>query len=662
MTAFLTGGTGFIGRHLARLLLRRGETVHMLVRESSRERFDVLRTEAGADADRLVPVVGNLTAAQLGVDEATIGALRGNVDHFFHLAALYDMAAAPEALARANVDGTRNALQLAASLEVGRFHHVSSIAAAGRYPGVFREDMFDEAVGLDDPYFRTKHDSEALVRQERDRPWRIYRPGIVVGHSQTGEIDKIDGPYYLFKLIQRVRSVVPPWLPLIGIEGGPLPIVPVDFVARAIDHLAHADGLDGRAFHLVDPEPKSFGEVLNTFAHAAHAPEFGVRLDADFSRIVPGPVRAAVLELPPVRRIVDQALSDLGIPRRALEAANFPTRFDCREATAALDGTGIAVPRLESYAWRLWDYWERHLDPDLHRERSLAQAVRGKRVLITGASAGIGRATAIAVAAAGGEVLLVARSADKLAEVKVEIEAVGGTASIHTADLSDLTSCDSLIEEVNEQHGGIDVLINNAGRSIRRSVHLSYDRFHDFERTMQLNYFGAIRLIMGFLRGMCHRRAGHVINVSSIGVQMFPPRFAAYIASKAALDAFSRCTASEVLDHDVVFTSVAMPLVRTEMIAPTKFYRQVPTISAEEAAQMICDAIIDRPKKISTPLGQAAQVLYAIAPNLSDVIANTAYNLIPESAAARGEESQPGTEELSSEAVAFTHLLRGTHW
>jgi len=661
MGVFVTGGTGFIGRHLLPLLLQRGETVHVLVRESSRERFDALRSRIGPGSDRLLPVVGDLVAPRLGLDSAALDSLRGDVDHFYHLAALYDMGADSESLARANIEGTRNALDLADSIEAGTFHHVSSIAAAGRYPGVFREDMFEEAEGLDDPYFRTKHDSEALVR-ESVRPWRVYRPGIVVGHSQTGEIDKIDGPYYLFKLIQKVRAALPPWFPLVGIEGGPLPLVPVDFVARAIDHIARAPGLDGRAFHLVDSDPKTLGEIVNIFARAAHAPEAAVRLEADIAKSVPATLRNALAELPPVRRIVDQVLDDLGIPPRIFAITNLPTRYDRRDTTAALAGSGIEVPPLDEYAARLWDYWERNLDPDLHRERSLEKAVAGKRVLITGASAGIGRATALQVGAAGGTVLLVARSAAKLTAVRTEIEKAGGTAFIHTADLSDLGSCDALVEEVLAEHGGLDVLINNAGRSIRRSVDLSYDRFHDFERTMQLNYFGALKLILGFLPSMTEQGSGHVINVSSMGVQMFPPRFSAYVASKSALDGFSRCVAGEMLDRGVIFTSVAMPLVRTEMIAPTKFYQSVPTISPEEAGQMLCDAIVDRPKKVSTRVGRLAQILYAIAPNASDVIANTAYRLLPESAAARGQEEKHEPEKLSSEAVAFTHLLPGTHW
>ncbi|MAE96268.1 MAG: short chain dehydrogenase [Deltaproteobacteria bacterium] len=659
MPTFVTGATGFIGRHLMDLLLRREGRIHALVREGSQQRLDELRKSWGPGGERVIPVVGDLTAPRLGVSDEQLGELQGA--DVFHVAALYDMAADAESLGRANLDGTTHALELARAIEARIFHHVSSIAVAGSYPGIFREDMFEEAEGLEDPYFRSKHESEGLVRNGYERPYRIYRPGVVVGHSQTGEMDKIDGPYYLFKTIQKLRNALPPWLPLIGIEGGPAHIVPVDFVARAIDHIAHAEGLDGKTFHLVDPDHVTMGQSLNAFARAAHAPEFALRLEANVSNAIPKGLRNAVADLPPVRKIVDQTLEDMGIPSRVLTAANLP-RLDCRETTAALEGSGIEVPRLADYAPRLWDYWERNMDPDLFRERSLGAAVSGKRVLVTGASAGIGRAVALAVGAAGATVLLVARSPEKLADVKLEVEKAGGSAFIHTADLSDLESCASLVEEVIAQHGGVDVLVNNAGRSIRRSVNLSFERFHDFERTMQLNYFGALKLILGFLPAMQKSRGGQIINISSMGVQTHPPRFAAYVASKAALDAFSRCAAPEFLDEGIAFTTVCMPLVRTEMIAPTKIYQRFPTISADEAAQLITDAMIDRPKRVSTKMGAWSQMIYAIAPKATDVIAGMAWKLLPDSSAAKGEKSKPGEEEPSTEAVAFAHLLPGTHW
>src|SRR5215207_7291782 len=592
MSYFVTGATGFIGRNLVEQLLERDGTIYVLVREGSRGRLEELRSGWGAEEGRIVPVIGDLSQEKLGCEDQ-VAELRGDIDHFFHLAAIYDMTADAESQRVANVEGTREAVKLAEALDANRFHMVSSIAAAGLYKGTFTEDMFEEAEKVDNhPYFQTKHESEAVVREECSVPWRVYRPGIVVGHSETGEMDKIDGPYYFFKLLQRARNAVPQWFPGVGIEGRRINLVPVDYVARAMDHIAHIDGFDGQAFHLTDPNPLTAGQVINVFAKAAHAPEAAMRIDSRMFEFIPKQVRMGLTMLPPVKRITDQVLADLGIPRSVLVYINYPTDFDSTKTQEALEGTGISVPPLASYAERLWDYWERNLDPDLFKDRSLSGAISGKVVLITGASSGIGKATAIKAAAAGAEVLLVARTPEKLEETKVEIEEAGGTAHIHKCDLSDLDDVERMAAEVLERHGRVDVLVNNAGRSIRRSVELSYDRFHDFERTMQLNYFGALKLILSLLPAMRKRtrgrKGGHIVNVSSIGVQTHTPRFSAYVASKAALDAWSRCVASEVIDDGIHITTIYMPLVRTPMIAPTKMYDAFPTITSDEAADMIC--------------------------------------------------------------------------
>jgi NAD(P)-dependent dehydrogenase (short-subunit alcohol dehydrogenase family) len=663
MNYFVTGATGFIGRNLIERLLQREGTVYALVRAGSRGRLEELRTAWGADGARVVPVAGDLSHPGLGVSEEDLLTLRGEVDHFFHLAAIYDMAAGAEAQEVANVEGTRHAVELAGAIEAGCFHQVSSIAAAGLYRGVWTEDMFEEAEGLDThPYFRTKHESERVVREECGRPWRVYRPGIVVGDSRNGEIDKVDGPYYFFKLLQRARRVLPAWLPAVGVEGGEINIVPVDFVADAIDHIAHQPGLDGRAFHLTDPNPKTAGEAINLFAKAADAPQAALRLDSGMTDPATGLLRTGLRFFPPARRAAKAALGELGIPAGVLQYVNYPTHFDSSEAQAALAGSGIEVPPLETYAERLWDYWERNLDPDLFKDRSLSAAVRGKVVLITGASSGIGKATAVKVADAGATVLLVARSVEKLEETKTEIEAAGGVAHIHRCDMSDMDDVERMAEEVLAYHGRVDVLVNNAGRSIRRSVGLSYDRFHDYERTMQLNYFGAVRLILALLPSMRANKSGHIIDVSSIGTQTNPPRFSAYVASKAALDAFGRVIASEVFDDGVHITTIHMPLVRTPMIAPTRMYDMFPAITPEEAAEMIAGAMVDKPKKVATRLGTLGEVLYAVAPTVSDRILNLAYNLFPESQAAKGKRDEAPDKAPTTEAVAFAHLMKGVHW
>jgi len=447
----------------------------------------------------------------------------------------------------------------------------------------------------------------------------------------------------------------------IGLEGGEINIVPVDYVAAAMDHIAHVNGLDGQAFHLTDPEPLTVGQLTNVFAKAAGAPSVAVRLDTKLLDRIPMP------RLPVIGRVADLVLAELGIPRQTLHYLNYPTHFDSTNAQSALAGSGIEVPPISSYAAHLWEYWERTFSPDHRKNRALARAVQDKVVLITGASSGIGRATALKVGAAGGTVLLVARTPEKLEQTRADVQAAGGTAYVHRCDLADLADVERLAKDVLEQHGRVDVLINNAGRSIRRSIALSYDRFHDYERTMQLNYFGAVRLILSLLPTMRTstdgRRGGQIINVSSIGVQTNTPRFSAYVASKAALDAFSRCIASEVIDDGVHITTIHMPLVRTPMIAPTKMYDRFPAITPSDAADMIAKAIVRRPKKVATTLGNVGELSYAVAPKAVDSVLNVAYKLFPDSTAARGgtERDRPA-DEPSSEGVAFAHLMRGIHW
>jgi NAD(P)-dependent dehydrogenase (short-subunit alcohol dehydrogenase family) len=367
--------------------------------------------------------------------------------------------------------------------------------------------------------------------------------------------------------------------------------------------------------------------------------------------------------LPPVKRFTNVVLRDLGIPADAIKMINYPTRFDAREAERALRGTKIRVPDLRTYAWKLWDYWERHLDPDLFVDHSLSGKVKGRTVLITGGSSGIGKAVAQKIAAAGAKVLICARGADELEATRKEITDAGGNCHSYIVDLSDTKACDELVQKVLAEHKKVDVLINNAGRSIRRAIASSYDRFHDFERTMQLNYFGSLRLIMGFLPGMTEHHRGHIINISSIGVLTNAPRFSAYVASKAALDAFSRCAQAEFSDNGINFTTVNMPLVKTPMIAPTKMYDSVPTLTPDEAADMIVEAIVERPVRLATRLGVFAQIFYAIAPRAYEILMNTAFRLFPDSAAAKGMKGRSEMEvQPTSEQVAFASLMRGVHW
>jgi NAD(P)-dependent dehydrogenase (short-subunit alcohol dehydrogenase family) len=430
-------------------------------------------------------------------------------------------------------------------------------------------------------------------------------------------------------------------------------------VVAAMEHLAHLDGLDGRTFHLTDPNPLRVGDMLNALARAAHAPAFTVKINAGLFGLAPPALTRGLMALTPFRRMRKMVMKELGLPDDIFMFVNYPTRFESRETQKLLRPAGITVPPFEDYAWRLWDYWERHLDPALFVDRSLRGAVAGKRVLVTGGSAGIGKAIAQRLAQAGAKTLIVARDQEKLDLTREEFSVQGLEAETYSADISDPDACEALIERIKGEHGGIDILINNAGRSIRRAIENSYDRPHDLERLMRLNYFAAVRLAMGFLPGMTERRSGHIVNVSSIGVLTTAPRFSAYVASKAALEAWTDCAASEFLDRGVAFTNVNMPLVRTDMIAPTKFYEHVPTLDADEASDLVVEALIHRPARVATRLGRFGQAVHAVAPNLGRIVLNTAFRMFPESAAARG--AKDGDVSPTADQIAFTQLLRGLH-
>jgi len=665
MAYFVTGATGFIGRYLVEELLDHREgPIYVLVRAGSLSRMEAMIR--GWATDRVVPVVGDLGSPALGVDEETVARLRGSIDHFFHLAAIYDMTADDATNQVLNVDGTRHAVELAAALDAGCFHQVSSVAAAGEFRGRFDETMFDEGQHLPSPYHRTKFESEKVVREECAVPWRVYRPAIVVGDSELGTMDKIDGPYYFFPVIKRLRDSLPSWLPLVGVDLGDTNVVPVDYVAKAMDHLAHLPDHDGEAFHLVNPEPQSVVEMINGFCSAAGAPQFATPIDRRMTKSlsrVPRAVRPSTLVTGAIRSAagqvaLGQTVGRLGIPPEVLSHTNFTAVFDSRLTERALAGSGISVPTLESYSRSLWTYWEENLDRSTARDAGARKALSGKYVVITGASSGIGQVTALKVAQAGGIPVLVARGKDKLEETRLTIELRGGTAHVFPCDLSDLEAIDGLCERLVTELPSVDYLVNNAGRSIRRSLKLSQDRFHDFERTMQLNYFGAIRLIIGLMPKMREQKRAHIVNISSIGVQTNPPRFSAYVASKAALDAWSNVVASEVVGDGVTFTNIHMPLVKTPMIAPTKIYDKFPTISPAQAADVVIKAMVDRPHELNTMLGNAGAIAHTVAPKAAFRVLNLAYHVFPDSAAARGDAD--GKRE--SEQIMLARLFKGVHW
>lgn len=666
MNYFVTGITGFIGQEFLQHLCRREGSIYALVRPGSVKKLEKIRLNLGLDKDKLIPVPGDLGADLCDVDAESLP----RIDAFYHLGAIYDLSADSASQKTANVEGTRQAIRLAEALKVGCFHHISSIVAAGFYSGVFTEDMFDEAVDVEkNAYFQTKHESEGLVRNDCSVPWRIYRPAVVVGHSETGWMTKIDGPYYFFNLINTISEVLPRWVPLPRYRGNSFNIVPVDFVAKALDHISHKSGLDGKCFHLTNPDSQTFGSVINNFLKAAKGPT--MKLDVPAERLLdflPIGARLFLENKEIVNRVKTQLLQNLGIPKEVLLTEELNTQYDCTNTLQALEGTDIKVPKLRTYAARLWSYWEHNLNPANYKPQYLPDVVRGKTVLITGGSEGIGREVANNCAQAGAKVLIAARTQSKLDAAIQEIRDAGGEAYGYSVDLSDLIACDGLIDDVLNDHGHVDILVNNAGRSIRRSLRLTYERFHDFERVMQINYFSAIRLAMNLMPSMTQRKRGHIVNISSIAaMSKGSPRFSSYTASKSALDAWSDSAALEYAADNIAFTNIHMPLVRTKMIEATTQYQNVNVLSPFQAGELVNDALINRPSEVNTLTGSIVRQLGIWAPKLNQLVFSTLYQITDDSEAAKTtahamspEEALESTKTKAMDALQQLHLDKKT--
>jgi thioester reductase-like protein/short-subunit dehydrogenase involved in D-alanine esterification of teichoic acids len=632
MRYVVTGGTGFIGRRVVSRLLdaRPDAQVWVLVRRQSLGRFERLATEWG---ERAKPLVGELPELTLTPETiAELGGPQRRVDHLVHCAAIYDITAGEAEQRAANVEGTRAVIELAQRLNA-TFHHVSSIAVAGDFAGEYTEDDFDVGQQLPTPYHQTKFEAELLVRSAPGLRYRIYRPAVVVGDSRTGEMDKVDGPYYFFGVLAKL-AVLPSLTPILLPDTGRTNVVPVDYVVDALVALMHAEGRDGQTFHLTAPKTIGLRGIYRGIAKAAGLPPLRGSL--------PRSVVTPVLKVSGRTKVLrNMAATQLGIPAEVLDVVDLAPTFVSDETRKALHGTNIEVPEFASYAPKLWRYWAKHLDPDRARRDNKAGPLVGRHVIITGASSGIGRASAIAVAERGATVFALARNADALDKLVAEIRVNGGQAYAFSCDVTDSVSVEHTIKDILGRFDHVDYLVNNAGRSIRRSVVNSTERLHDYERVMAVNYFGAVRMVLALLPHWRERRFGHVVNVSSAGVQARNPKYSSYLPTKAALDAFADVVASETLSDHITFTNIHMPLVRTPMIVPSQRLNPVPAISPERAAAMVVRGLVDKPARIDTPMGTLAEVGNYFTPRLSRRILHQLYLGYPDSAAARGLPADP---------------------
>ncbi|MGV9710545.1 SDR family oxidoreductase [Gordonia sp. NPDC003424] len=635
-TYFITGGTGFIGRRVVeRLRVTEPDArVLVLVRAASMPRF-AEHFDVDGDSDSPIPVVGDLTAPGLGIATGQLPP----IDHVVHLAAIYDMAADAESQQAANVDGTSRVADFALA-HGAMLHHVSSIAVAGDHRGTYTEHDFDTGQGFPSPYHRTKFEAEKVVREREGLRWRVYRPSVVVGDSRTGEMDKVDGPYYFFGNLKHLGHL-PSALPLPMPDLGSVNIVPVDFVAQAIVALMTVDPTrSGLVYHLGDPRRRTITAMYNAIAPGFHGPRG--------YDVIPNLLVEPFLRLAgtgPLRVGRDLLAAQQGIPPALLDTLSLPVDFRSDETLAALHAHGICLPDLDEYGPRLYSYWADHLDPTRHRRDDPRGPLVGKHILITGGSSGIGKATARMCVARGATVFIVARGADGLDAAVAELSATPSKEGIppgrvfaYPCDITDEAEVATLIKTVLAEHDHVDVLVNNAGRSIRRATINATDRQHDYHRLMAVNYFGAVNLVLGLLPHMVRRQSGHVVNVTSVAVQSRGPRFGAYAASKAALEAFSDVVRTESLTDHVTFTNVRLPLVRTRMIAPTEAYdNQAGIWSVDKAAARVLHGIIDRPERVGSLIGDLAEFGHRHAPRVTTRILHQEFLMSAESAAALGK-------------------------
>ncbi|GGC56205.1 SDR family NAD(P)-dependent oxidoreductase [Hoyosella rhizosphaerae] len=482
---------------------------------------------------------------------------------------------------------------------------------------------------------------------------RQYRTSLILGDAQTGEPDAAREVLAIVARLARMPRLTPVVLPHLGSAN----IITADFAAAAINVLMHHPNPTARIVSIAAAEPTPIATLVNAFGKVAGAPHITTApqiLGRPATALAQAGLRVTDSSST-VRATRRAVLREIGLTKEVLARWQSPAPPPDERTAAVLNTSHITVPPVSEYANRMYRFWAANIDPDRHARTRRAKKITGRIVVVTGASSGVGRETALRLAREGAIVALVARRADQLHAVNNEIAQQGGTAFAYPCDLSDADAVDSLIKQILADHGAVDVLVNNAGRSIRRGIMDATDRMHDFERTMALNYFAAVRLTLGFLPSMHERHSGHIVNITTQGLQNHTPRFSAYLASKAALEEFGAVAGSELLSHGITFSSVKLPLVRTDMTAPSEKFNAfagLPMMSVRRAASMVHRAVVDAPAHVTVlmPTGVPAEVGALIAPRITRTLSHLfGYEAMP---AAHGT-----ARGLPAIAAATTRLL-----
>ncbi len=645
----ITGANGFLGKHLVERLIQNGHDITLLIRNPKHPDKKKLIDRWNQEVDEVQRHGRNaaITVWNGDIGRSNLGLSRkctvSDFHHIYHLAAVYDLGADETLTMNTNVKGTEHLLKkLDKDGFSGCLHFVSSVAVAGDFRGEFSERMFAEGQKHGHVYNHSKFESEKIVRENRSAQngyeIRIYRPSAIVGHSKTGEMDRIDGPYYGLLLISALKKLIPSWMPVVAPKINTLmDMVPVDYVADAIYILSMMEPAelpdDLFCFHLTDPHAPTMTQATKMILKAADGPRMKFTYSTNWAKPYLK-MMGRFSSLTGIDFVKNGLLNSLDIPLQTFDAMMPDVRFSAGETIRLLKKKGVVLPRFETYVAELWDYYNQNLNPDRNREERCESAFRGKVVLITGGSEGIGFASAKRCAAYGAKLILAARNTEKLNSALSKIAPIadknGGSVEVFPCNISNLNECDALVDHILKQYGYVDILFNNAGLSIRRSISKSLDRFHDFQRTMQTNYFGPLRILLGLLPSMIQRKSGHILYSSTMGTLAPTPRFGAYAASKCAMDAVSDSLAAEFTDRNIYFTSIKFPMVRTGMLAPTNDFKDMPAASPEFAAQMFVDAVLKKPRKQMTGLGVTVGIANLLTPNMMTQVYNYFYKIWPD--------------------------------